>query len=140
MFDNWIYLEDGLYPAYFIGTSMYQDIALANNTNTVGQYASDIEELNVTTTQAYYQHSGEANMPGSPVKVFPTETVDAGTATNLKDTYYIPWGTIPGLDRTILDMEFEFIGDTNDRLIKMTYPYASLWCPPLEINEGFPIE
>ena len=142
VFDNWIYLDQGLYPAYFIGTSMYQDIILTNNTDTVGQYASHIEEVKVSTTQAYYGHSGEVNMPGSPVKVFPTETVNAGNAANLEDTYYLPWSTIPGLNRTILDMEFEFTDDTNDRLIKVAYPYPEdgIWCPPPALNEGFPIE
>ncbi|MDP3731454.1 MAG: hypothetical protein Q8R31_00270, partial [Candidatus Omnitrophota bacterium] len=54
------------------------------------------------------------------------------------DSYYLPWAMYPGLDRTILNLEFEVTSDTNNRLIKVTYPYAGIWCPPAVINEGFP--
>ncbi len=126
------------YPAYEIGTNMYQDITLTNITDIYGNTIEDIENLNVTTTQAYYQHEGEVIMPGLPIKVFPTEPpLDAGVQIILSDVYYIPYTTIPGFNRTILDLEFNFIG--NSRLIKITDFYAGIWCPPPLINEDFPI-
>ena len=96
--------------------------------------------MNVTTTQAYYQHEGEVNLPtsadpnGDPVEVFPTiATLNTGaTAPTLQDSYYGSWDVVPGLNRTILEMEFEFVGDTNNRSIQVTYPYSSIWCPPPE--------
>ncbi|MBU4376080.1 MAG: S8 family serine peptidase, partial [Candidatus Omnitrophica bacterium] len=138
---NYLYREEGLYPAYYIGTSMYYDVNLTNNTNTAGNYASDIENINLTATQAYYQHEGEINTPGAPIEVFPAvSSLTAGSQEILSDTYYLPWALVPGLNRTILDLEFELTDDTNNRLIKVTYPYANIWCPPPLINEGFPIE
>ncbi|MBU4487924.1 MAG: S8 family serine peptidase, partial [Candidatus Omnitrophica bacterium] len=92
VYDNYLYLEEDLYPAYYIGTFMYYDVALTNNTNTSGNYLSDIENLKVTTTQAYYQHEGEAILPGSPICAFsPVSSLTAGSLEILPDTYYLPW-------------------------------------------------
>ncbi|MBU4377196.1 MAG: S8 family serine peptidase [Candidatus Omnitrophica bacterium] len=141
VYDNYLYLEEDLYPAYYIGTSMYYDVNLTNNTDTAGNYLSDIEDLNVTATQAYYQHQSEAILPGSPICAFSTiSSLTAGSLEILPDTYYLPWAMVPGLNRTALDLEFEFADDTNNRLIKVSYPYANLWCPPAAVNEGFPLE
>ncbi|KKU43129.1 MAG: Serine protease, subtilase family [Parcubacteria group bacterium GW2011_GWA2_46_7] len=138
-YDNYLYLEEGLYPAYYIGTNMYYDVNLTNNTDTAGNHLGDIENLEVTATQAYYQHEGEANLPGSPICAFSTvSSLTAGSLEILPDTYYLPWAMVPGLNRTALDLEFEFADDTSNRLIKVSYPYAGLWCPPPAINEGFP--
>lgn len=139
--DGYAYLDENGYPAFYIGTSLYQDITLLNNTHVYGSYSDDIENLEVTTTQAYYGEHNEDPLPGASTEVFPTITLlTAGDDTMLEDGYYIPWDTYPGLDRTILDLEFEFMGDPLNRLIKVAYPYATIWCPPPAINEGFPVE
>ncbi|MBU4478364.1 MAG: hypothetical protein KKH34_04680, partial [Candidatus Omnitrophica bacterium] len=70
----------------------------------------------------------------------PVSSLTAGSLEILSDTYYLPWAMVPGLNRTALDLEFEFADDTNDRLIKVSYPYAGLWCPPPAINESFPVQ
>jgi len=137
------------YPAYYIGTTMDYDVALTNNTGTAGNYTDDIENLNVKTTQAYYQEHGGINLPGSPIEVFPTiSSLIAGDQTTLTDSYYLPWSMYPGIDRIILDFEFELTSNTSilppegpiHRLIKVSYPCSSLWCPPPAVNEGFPVE
>ncbi|MDD5680250.1 MAG: S8 family serine peptidase [Candidatus Omnitrophica bacterium] len=144
VYDNYAFIDRDGYPAYYIGTTMYQDITLTNNTNTSGNYPDYIENLNITTTQAYYQAYGEAILPGAPEELLYDNYIsppymDPGEQLIQSDTYYLPWTMHSGLDRTILNLEFEFLEDTNNRLIKVTYPYASIWCPPAIINEGFPV-
>ena len=119
---------------------MFQDITITNITDTLGNTPEIIENLNVTTTQAYFLHQNEDILPGAPTEVFPTETIDPALQITLSDPdgYFIPLTVFPGLDRTILDLEFNFVGDP--RLLKITLPYASIWCPPEEINEGYPID
>ena len=126
---------DGYYvPVFFIGRSMYQDITLTNNTDTLGNTPEYIENLNVTTTQKY-RATGDL-LPGAPTEDFGPMTIDPGYDTVLQDTYYIPWSASPGLYNVVLDLEFNFAG--NSRVIKITDNEASIWCPPEIINEDFP--
>ncbi|MBU4376742.1 MAG: S8/S53 family peptidase [Candidatus Omnitrophica bacterium] len=134
---NYIFLDQGLYPAYYIGTNMYQDITLTNLTDIEGNTPETIENLNVTTIQKYCD-TGEI-LPGSPTENFASYepiTLSDGTNIILQDTYYIPWAARPGLYKVVLDLEFKFAG--NNRLMKITDNEASIWCPPAIINEGFP--
>lgn len=136
---NYIYKEDDLYPAYFIGTNMYQNITITNITDDPQINDVSIENLNVTTIQRY--HNTETALPGEPTATFSSYepiTLDPGEFILLPDTYYLPWSMTPGLDDTLLDLEFNLAG--NPRLLKITNNQASVWCPPPAINEGFPEE
>jgi len=136
---NYIFLEQGLYPAYYIGTFMYQDITITNITNTEGNTPETIVNLNVTTIQKYLDTGGI--MPGAATEDFTSYepiTINPGSNLILQDSYYLLWSTIPGLDKTVLSLEFKFAG--NNRLMKVTDKEASIWCPPAVINEGFPVE
>jgi len=159
---GYIGFDEQNYPEYYIGTMMSYDFTLANNTATIGNYPSNIEIGQVlddpgpppvyvdvpiaTTTQAYYIEHAEAVLPGVPVAEFladPPYTIyseNPGSIVTLSDNYFLNMSMYPGLDRIKLDLQFKFSDDTNNRLIKVTYPYASIWCPPPLLNEGFPIQ
>lgn len=134
---NYVYLDPEGYPAYYIGTNMYQNITLTNLSDMEGNSPEIIENLNVTTMQKYLD-TGDI-MPGAATEDFTSYepiTMSPGSNLVLQDTYYLPWSTIPGLDKTVISLEFKFMG--NNRLMKITDNEASIWCPPAVINEGFP--
>jgi minor extracellular protease Epr len=132
-YSNYLYLEQGLYPAYAIGAEMSQHLTLSNNTATAGNYPDAITNLDITTTQAYYQHDTETNLPGAAVEAFARIlSLATNDITSVADTYAIPTNMVPGLNRTAVDLQFKFVSDGNNRLIQVTYPYAGLWSVPLE--------
>lgn len=153
---SYIGFDEQGYPAYYIGTMMFYDFTLANNTATIGNYASNIDSVQVqlptphyvplvTTTQAYYQALDEVTLPGAAVEEFlvganTIYSTDPGSTALISDSYFLPWEMYPGLDRIILDLQFKFADDTNNRLVQVKYPYASIWCPPPLLNEGFPAQ
>ncbi|GAH61114.1 unnamed protein product, partial [marine sediment metagenome] len=77
--------------------------------------------LTVTATQTEYDDPNSL-LGGNSVKVFPTVTLlepgDANSIT-LSLLYTIPPETSPGLVKTKLEFEFNFVG--NDRVIKVSY-------------------
>ncbi len=134
---NYVYLDPQGYPAYYIGTNMYQNITITNLTDIEGNTPETIENLNVTTIQKYLD-TGNI-MDGAATENFTSYepiTINPGSNLVLQDSYYLPWSTIPGLDKTVLSLEFKFAG--NNRLMKITDNVASIWCPPAVLNEGFP--
>jgi hypothetical protein len=116
-------------PVYQIGSDVNQTIKLTNLTDILGNTTETIENLKITATQVYYGEPNEPNLPGNSVKVFPTisqlEPNEANSIT-LSYMYSIPNETTPGLKKTKLTFEFNFIG--NSRVIKVAYNQPnSLW-------------
>jgi hypothetical protein len=135
-YSNAVYYRSGQ-PVYAVGSNMTYGLSLTNNTSTAGNYTNDIENLDVTTTQAYYQAHGETNLPGAAVEAFPRAYVPPsamppGMALDLADAYAIPLEVYPGTNRLMLELGFEFASDANNRRIQVTYPCAGLWSVPLE--------
>ncbi len=114
--------EDSNHPVYHIGADMHQSITLTNITNILGNNTETIENLNVTVTQVSCAGPNEPNLPGDSVKLFPTisslEPGDANSLT-LSCSYTIPPDTAPGLNKTRLELEFKFSG--NSRVLKISY-------------------
>jgi len=126
-------------PAYCLGSNLSYGLTLTNNTGTAGNYTNEIENLDVTTTQAYYQAHGETNLPGAAVEAFPRAYVppDAmapDTALALADAYAIPPEVYPGTNRLALELGFGLANDANNRLIQVGYPYAGLWLAATSSN------
>lgn len=113
---------DANYPVYQIGSDVNQTITLTNITDTLGNYPNDIENLDVNAVHVYYGVPNEPNLPGDSVKIFPTITLlepnDANSITCFY-LYTIPPETTPGLVKTKLELEFNFLG--NSRNIEVTY-------------------
>jgi subtilisin family serine protease len=135
-YSNAVYYRSG-HPVYCLGSNLSYRLTLTNNTSTAGNYPDDLENLDVTTTQAYYQANGETNLPGAAVEAFPRAYVPPSamapdTALAQADAYSIPPEVYPGTNRLMLELEFEFASDANNRLIKVSYPYAGIWSVPLE--------
>ena len=132
-YSNYLYMDQGLYPAYYAGMDMFQTITLTNNTAMAGNYPDIITNLDVTTTQVYYLHDNETNLPAAAVEVFPgILSLPVTVSTALQDTYAVPADTVPGVARTALCLAFEFASDPSDRRIEVAYPYAALWSVPPE--------
>ena len=128
---NAAYWSGGL-PVYYLGSDLSYGLVLTNNTDTAGNYTNGIVNLDVTVTQAYYQAYGETNLPGTAVEAFPRAyappaALVPGATLELADAYAIPPEVQPGTNRLALTLSFELAGDTNHRLIQVTYPYAGLW-------------
>jgi hypothetical protein len=125
---NYLYLLDGLYPAYFLGT-MSQDIDIENISDRPDIPDTYVENLNVTTIQKY--RDTLAILPGDSTEDFETYepiTLNPGDIVTLVDDYALPISANPGLYNVVLDLEFNLVG--NPRLIKITMDEASIWCPP----------
>jgi hypothetical protein len=127
-FSDYAFIDVNL-PVYQIGEDVNQSITLTNITDTIGNYTENIQNLNVIATQDYYADSNEPNLPGDAIEVFPTITLlepgDANSIT-LSLLYTIPPETTPGLKKTKLELEFNFVG--NSRTLKVTYNNPnSLW-------------
>ncbi len=121
---------DNNYPVYQIGEDVNQSITLTNITDILGNTVETIEDLNVVTTQVYYSDPNDQNLPSNSVEIFPTisllEPNDANSIT-LSLLYTIPPETTPGLVKTTLELEFNFVG--NSRVIRVSYNNEpdSLW-------------
>jgi len=121
---------DSNYPVYQIGSDVNQSITLTNITDILGNTVETVEDLNVVATQVYYSDPNDQNLPGNSVEVFPTisllEPNDANSIT-LSLLYTIPPETTPGLVKTALELEFNFVG--NSRVIRVSYNNEpdSLW-------------
>ena len=121
---------DSNYPIYQIGADVNQSITLTNITDILGNTVETIQDLNVVATQTYYSDPNDQNLPGNSVEIFPTisllEPNDANSIT-LSLLYTIPPETTPGLVKTILALEFNFVG--NSRVIRVSYNNEpdSLW-------------
>jgi hypothetical protein len=120
---------DSNYPVYQIGEDVNQTITLTNITDILGNTVETIQDLNVVATQVYYSDPNDQNLPGNSIKVFPTISLldpnDANSIT-LSLLYTIPPETLPGLVKTTLELEFNFLG--NSRVIRVSYNEPdSLW-------------
>lgn len=121
---------DSNYPVYQIGEDVNQTITLTNITDILGNTVETIQDLNVVATQVYYDEPNDQNLPGNSAEVFPTisllEPNDSNSIT-LSLLYNIPPETTPGLIRTALELEFNFVG--NSRVIRASYNNEpdSLW-------------
>lgn len=120
-FSDYAFIDANI-PVYQIGQDVNQTIILTNITDTFGNYPEDIENLDVNAVQVYYGVPNEPNLPGYSIEVFPTITLlepnDANSIT-LSLLYTILPETTPGLVKTKLEFEFNFVG--NDRVIKVSY-------------------
>jgi len=126
---NYLYLLDGLYPAYFLGTTMSQDITVENISDRPDIPDTYVENLNITTIQKY--RDTELDLPGDSTEDFESHepiALNPGDIITLPDDYYLPLSADPGLYNIVLDLEFNLAG--NPRLIKITDNAASIWCPP----------
>lgn len=120
-FSDYAFIDSNC-PVYQIGEDVNQTITLTNITDTLGNTVEVIEDLDVVATQVYYGEANEPNLPGNSIEVFPPVTLlepnDANSIT-LSLLYTIPPQTSPGLVKTKLEFEFNFVG--NDRVIKVSY-------------------
>jgi len=127
-FSDYAFLDTN-YPVYQIGSDVNQTITLTNITDILGNTVETIEDLNVVATQGYYGDPNDQNLPGNSVEIFPTisllEPNDANSIT-LSLLYTVPPETTPGLVKTTLELEFNFLGDS--RVITVSYNEPnSLW-------------
>lgn len=109
-------------PVYQIGSDVNQTITLTNITDILGNTIETIEDLNVIATHLYYGQPNEPNLPGDSVKVFPTITSlepNEANSITLSFVYTIPLETTPGLKKTKIEFEFNFLG--NDRVMRVAY-------------------
>ena len=120
-FSDYAFIDASI-PVYQIGVDVNQAITLTNITDTLGNTIENIENLDVNAVQVYYGVPNEPNLPGDSIKLFPTITLlepnDANSIT-LSLLYTIPPETTPGLKKTKLELEFNFVG--NSRVIKISY-------------------
>ena len=120
-FSDYAFIDSNC-PVYQIGEDVNQTITLTNITDTLGNTVEVIENLDVVATQVYYGVPNEPNLPGNSIEVFPPVTLlepgDANSIT-LSLLYTIPPETTPGLVKTKLEFEFNFVG--NGRVIKVSY-------------------
>ena len=98
-------------------------------------YVDEIANLTVTATQQYFEREGEVNLPGSSVTSETGLSLTSGSylGAPVDVSYYQPWSMKPGLNKTNLSLEFNFVGRTRE--IEYRNPYASIWCPPALLNE-----
>ncbi len=120
-FFDYAFIDNNV-PVYQIGKDVNQSITLTNITDILGNTIETIEDLNVVATHLYYSQPNEPNLPGDSVKIFPAvsllEPNDANSIT-LSYVYTIPPQTTPGLKKTTLELEFNFVG--NNRLLQISY-------------------
>ncbi len=108
-------------PVYRLGEDVNQSITLTNITHAIGNDIENIENLIVTIKQTEYDDPNLL-LGGNSVKVFPTVTVLEPSDANsieLSYSYTIPPDAIPGLKKTTLQMEFNFVD--NSRTLQITY-------------------
>ena len=128
-FSDYAFIDSNC-PVYQIGEDVNQTITLTNITDILGNTIETIEDLDVVATQVYYGDPNDQNLPGNSVEIFPTvsllEPNDANSIA-LSLLYTIPPETTPGLVRTALELEFNFVG--NSRVIRVSYnnDSDSLW-------------
>jgi len=126
---NYLYLLEDKYPAYFLGTTMSQDIAIDNISDEPDIPDTYVENLNITTIQKY--RTTGVTLPGDSTEDFETYepiALNPGDIITLEDDYDLPIYAEPGLYNVVLDLEFNLVG--NPRLLKITLNEASIWCPP----------
>ena len=120
---------DGLFPAYHIGTDVNQSITLTNVTDILGNCPESIENLTVTLTHIYCQDCNEANLPGTDTVVLPAVSLlQPGEVNSITFSllYHLPLDVEPGLSRTKLELEFNFVG--NSRILRVSYSEPDSLC------------
>jgi len=128
-FSDYAFIDSNC-PVYQIGSDVNQTITLTNITDILGNTIETIEDINVTAAHIYYGQPNEPNLPGDSIKLFPTITAlepNEANSITLSYIYTIPLETTPGLNKTRLEFEFNFLGDS--RIMQITYnePENSIW-------------
>lgn len=135
-FTNAMYELDG-YPAYYPATDMVQDVNVVNVTDVLGSYSDDVVDLTVTTRQRYYQREGDNYMPADANEVFPSTSINSGQEIKLSDSYYILAETVPGLNQTTVEFDFQFSGNTRQMHIAYNGLDNARWLSVEELTADF---